>query len=215
MADSIFQYESDVYEIVQDYLSMNRPVEVKKLVPHVHSVLAKRKVNLNAKGVKKIVNSLLRKKLIVQGSRLLREELLENKKRKAIFEYICKHPAVYCYQIIKALDLANHVVVWHVTVLLDFHLINKTHIDNHMVFFEAKIDELSAHHYYYMRNPKSKAIIELLKNNENCGFSKTEFSRDLSMHPNTVKKYINALESIGLIKKMRENNINCYFLNEN
>jgi len=55
--------------------------------------------------------------------------------------------------------------------------------------------------------------MEYLRNN-NKGCSKTFLSKQLGMHPNTVKKYINQLEAIEVVYKRSDSNKNLYYLIE-
>ena len=69
---------------------------------------------------------------------------------------------------------------------------------------EAKIS-------YYTRHNKCKKILKFLRDNTS-GYSKTQLSKELGMHPNTIKKYINDLELLQVIFKNSESNKNLYYL---
>lgn len=207
------QHESLVYDIIKDYLGSKKPVDSDKLIPVISSIISKRSINLNSIGIKKIIKSLLEKHLIVEGSALTKKEILENKKRKKIYDFICNNPSVYIYKIIRELKLSNHIVVWHVNALLDFNFINKTTIFNHEVYYQSNMKRKQVLKAFFLRNKKCRRILDYIKN-DGEGCTKTIISKDLKMHPNTVKKYINELESLDIIYRKRESNRSNFYLND-
>lgn len=213
MAAKIQQYESNVYMEIQNYLNSNRPLKLEEVIPYLNSRFARSSVPLNREGITEIVKSLVQRNLIVEGSTLTREEILLNAKRNKIYGYITKNPGVYYYNIMKRLNLSSHVVIWHLNILLEFNYIGKTTIDNHDLYFEigVELDKVTVN--YYLTNEKCRLIIEYLKSNK-LGHSKTSISKNLSMHPNTVKKYINVLEGFGIVSKTELSSKSVYLLNE-
>lgn len=214
MSEELSKQEKLVYDIIQDYLKKRRPLEIKKLVPLITSRLSKKSLNINSNKVKLIVKSLKKKNLIVEGSRLTKDDILKNETRKKIYEFICKNSTVYFHQIMKGLDLPTHSVIWHVNFLHLFNFINRVKIEkhyNHYIYFNKNLDSQQARIMYFTNNKKCKQIIEHLKN-ENEGCTKTQLSKELGMHPNTIKKYINELEVLNIVSKKRSSNKNLYYL---
>jgi predicted transcriptional regulator len=80
------------------------------------------KININNRGIEEHLKSLVDKNLIVEGSKLSGYNILNNSKRKKIHEYIANNPGTYFNKIVKDLLLSNHVVVWHLNMLLKFEL---------------------------------------------------------------------------------------------
>jgi predicted transcriptional regulator len=215
MSELILKHEKLVYEIIQDYLGNRRPLEVDKLIPVINSKLSKKSIDLNPKGIEKIVKSLLKKKHIVNGSILTKDEILENETRKIIYDFVCENQVVYFHQIMKGLDLPSHNVVWHLNLLFLFGFINRIKIEkhyNHYIYYNNNLSGKDARKLYFTNNVKCKEIIEYLRNN-NHGCSKTHLSKQLGIHPNTIKKYIDALEDFEIISKKSVSNKNLIFLN--
>ncbi len=211
MSINMTEEETIIYNIIQEYVKSNKPVEINELASYIVSINSIKSINLNSKGIKKIIETLLNKNLIVEGSRLIKDDLMENERRKSIYKYICNNPAVYHHQIIKDLDIPNHIAVWHLNVLLDFNLIKKIRIDNHDTFYESKRSPYDARMSYYTRHEKCKEIIHYLKGKiEGC--SKTQLSNELGMHPNTVKKFIDELDNLQIVYKKSEMNKTLYYL---
>jgi len=213
MATKLLQYENDVYAEILNYLNSNRPLKLDEIIPYLNSRFSRSSLPLNREGITEIVKSLVQRNLIVEGSKLTRDEILLNSKRSQIYDYITNNPGVYYYKIMKKLNISSHVVIWHLNILLEFNFIGKTTIDKHDLYYEISEDIEKLEVRYYLKNEKCRLIIEYLKY-KMIGSSKTSLSRNLSMHPNTVKKYIDILEDLGIISKTEMSNKTLYLLNE-
>ena len=214
MSEELSKQEKLVYDIIQDYFKKKRPAEMKELVPLITSRLSKQSIDINSNKVKQIVKTLKKKNLIVEGSILTKDDILKNETRKKIYDFICKNSAVYFHQIMKGLDLPTHSVIWHVNFLHLFNFIERIKIEkhyNHYIYFDKNLDSLQARKIYFKNHKRCKQIIEHLKN-DNEGCTKTQLSRELRMHPNTIKKYINELEVLNIVSKSKSSNKNLYYL---
>jgi len=163
--------------------------------------------------VRIILKSLTNKKLIVEGSKLIKNEILNNEKRKEIYDFIVKNPGTYFNKILHELNFSNHIVVWHLSMLLKFDFISKKILENHEIYFDtsAELEDLSS--TYFTTKEKSQKIINFMKKN-NLGITKTNLSQELNMHINTLAKYLNLLENYNVIVKKKIDNKNLYFLSE-
>jgi len=212
MSETLRDSEQLIYNLIQEYLQNYRIVEQNKLLHYLTSILSKKGSNLNCNGIKQNIESLIQKKMIFDGSRLSYDNVLENVKRKEIYQYIQTNPGVYLNNIIKDTDYANHIVLWHLDMLQKFSYIKTIDYDNHQLYFASNYDSKHAIRGYIMRNEKSQKIIEFLKTN-NEGYSKTQLSKILTMHPNTIKKYLDELCKVGIVIKKQIASRNLYLLN--
>jgi predicted transcriptional regulator len=171
------------------------------------------KININNRGIEENLKSLVKKNLIVEGSKLSSYDILNNSKRKKIHEYIVNNPGTYFNKILKDLAISNHVVVWHLNMLLKFELIKKETIENHAIYFNADFDLKNSRIKYFTSKQKSKIIIEYLKNN-NLGITKTQLSADLRTHINTMTKYLQFLEEFNIVVIKKLSNKILYFIND-
>ena len=70
ITEQIFQYEEAVLFIVQDYLNKNKYFTVDDIIPHINSRLRELSITLNFSGIKEVLKSLIKKKLIFERSKL-------------------------------------------------------------------------------------------------------------------------------------------------
>jgi predicted transcriptional regulator len=211
MASELANQEQAILEMVHDYLNKNRQFSFEEIIPYIISRVRLAKINVNKEGIRVILKSLTEKKLLVEGSKLAKSGILTNEKRKRIYEYIVNHPGTYFNRILTELNYSNHVVVWHLNMLIKFDFIHKEVLENHEVYFDAtkELEEIISK--YFISKEKSKEIIHYLKNDD-IGVTKTNLSHELNMHMDTLSKYLKLLEKYDVIVKKKIDNRNLYFL---
>lgn len=214
MSVELLTQERLVLDIVQDYLSKNRQFDLDDIIPYISFFLRRTSHNLNNQGIKSVLISLVKKNFLIEGSKLTRGDVLKNKKRKTIYNYILNHHATYFSKIIKDLGFSNHVVVWHLNILIKFNFIKKRIWDKHDVYFDPKVDPQEAKFKFFTSLEKSKIIIQYLREND-TGITKTKISKALRMHLNTISRYLTILEKFRVIFEEKIDNRVLYFLEEN
>jgi len=212
MEEIIANNEQTVLIIINEYLNKNRYFSASEIIPYISSRFAKSGVNININGIRTILKSLVEKGLIVEGSKLTRNEILSNFNRKKIYEYIQKNPGIIFNRIVTNLNLTIPVVEWHLNILMKFNYIIKEKIDNSVVYFDLNIKPEDRMTKYLISKGKSKQIINLLAVNQE-GMTKNQISKKLNMHATTVTKYLDKLHEFGIITKKSLPNKNLYFLN--
>ena len=213
MSNELLTQEKIVFTVVQEYLNKNRYFDVNEITPFIVSRFRLSSININIKGIEEILRSLVKKKIIVEGSKLSIDEILNNEKRKIIYQFILNNPGTYFYKIVTQLGISNHVVVWHLKMLLKFDLIQVEKVENHDVYFDSNFNIKKSKFAYITSQEKGKKIIEYLRQND-FGLSKSQLSKELKMHPNTISKYLKILEQFNVVIKKKVSKRVIYFLNE-
>ena len=94
-----------------------------------------------------------------------------------------------------------------------FQFIKSKTIGNQKAYFKYCIKSTDLDIFFYLRKEKIKHIIILLKeNNAQTGLNPSYMSKQLSMHYNTIRKYLMILLELNLIVKSRFKNQNKYIL---
>ena len=117
---------------------MNRYFTLEDIVPFINVRIKKFSINLNYVGIREILRSLIKKKQILERSKLTREEILDNHNRREIFTFINENPGVYFNQIANKLNLSNYILAWHIKILLKFNYIRSKYV----IKFTSKNDNL-------------------------------------------------------------------------
>jgi len=214
MHEAVINGEEMVINIIQEYFSKNRYLNINKIVPFISSRIAKSSANINEQGIRQILQSLVKRNVIVKKTKFTREDVLLNSNRRLIYEHILKNPGIHFNKIYKDLHLNIPVAEWHLNMLTKFNYIQKEKIDNYEAYFDEIINPEYFKILHLISRDKGSKIIEFLKDNQE-GYTKTFLSEELKMHINTVKKYIETFEVSGLIQKKDLFNKTLYFLNEN
>lgn len=214
MSQILVEHEQIVFETIKEYLNKNRTFDIKKILPFIASKFAKSSININNEGIYKVITSLIRKKMVIEGTKLTKDNILINPKRIDIFNFIIDNPGKHLNKIAKELEISNAVVYWHLSVILKFGLIQKIDFDNREVYFDINLNKNELFKIYIISKEKSKKIINYLKVN-NIGIPKTKLSNDLKIHYNTIGKYLKYLEEFKIISKVKRSNTKLYFLVDN
>ncbi len=213
MSKYLIQNEKVVYNFIQEYLDKNRSYNAYDLIDFINSRCSKASININRKGIKRILESLLKKNLIAEKSTFTKDDVLLNSNRQSIHLCIIKHPGIHFNKLYKKLNLSIAVVEWHLNILTKFHFIRKKHFDNYDAYFDSSLDPELDEIRHVISRKKCRKIIEFLKTH-NEGTTNHYISNELGFHSTTITKYINYLDKFGfLIKKKLPNKI-LYFFNE-
>ncbi len=207
------EQEKLILGVVGEYLNKNRYFDMSEILPFIISRFRMASVDINIRRIEEILRSLVKKKHIVEGSKLISSDILINSKRKHIYDYILENPGIYFNRLLTELHISNHVVVWHLNVLLKFNFIKKEKFDNHDVYFDSNFEVKNSKFAYITSKDKSKKIINYLKNND-FGITKTQLSKSLKMHPNTISKYLKLFEQFNIVVKKKVSKRVIYFLSD-
>ena len=213
MPITLSKTEKIVLNVVQEYLDKNRQFNIEKILPFINSRFRMAKININTNGIEINLKSLVKKNLIIEGSKLSKADVLLNSKREGIYRFVHYNPGTYFNRILNELHLSNHVVVWHLNILLKFGFIVKERIEKHDIYYETGTEPNYAKKIYVSSKEKSKQILKYLRKNS-TGITKTRLSNELSIHPNTITKYLKDLEQYNIVNKEILNNKTLYYINE-
>ena len=195
--------ESIVLELVEEYLSKKTFFSINEVIEFVNNRV-KLNPNINRNKIEIILKSLIKKRIIIPGTRLMKNNIIENPKRNEIFNFIKKNPS-NINQIMKALNIGSNHALWHLSCLEKFQFIRSKKISNRKMFFKfdsnPKFDEL----YYYLKMKIVQNIINLLEK-ENKALKITEITTNLNKNHSTVKKYVDVLINLKLIEIEKEKN---------
>ncbi len=204
--------ESLILDFVREFLSKNRFLEVDKVIPYINARLLKSETSLNKNGIKNVLDDLLKKKVIVNGSKLTRNDILDNSNRLSIYNLVLNNPGIHFMYIVNLLGMSIFLVKWHLSMLLKFNLINTTRVENREIYYNSHLTEKTAKRLHFMSRERTLKIINYLKSKPK-GCSKYRISKELKIHPTTTTKYIHKLEEFEVISGIQHPNKTLYILN--
>jgi len=201
--NSSSKLESVVLELVKEYLVKKTFFSIEDIVVFINNRV-KWNPNLNKNSIERIIKSLIKKRIIIPGTKLMKNNIIENPKRNEIFNYIKKYPS-NINEIMKALNMGSNQALWHLSCLEKFQFVRSKKIENRRLFFKfdsnPQLDDL----FYYLKIDNVQKIISFMIT-ENKPLKITEITNGVKKNHITVKKYIDVLNRLKLIKIERIKN---------
>jgi predicted transcriptional regulator len=204
--------DNTVLQLVEEFLSKKPFFSVPDIVVFINNRV-KSNPYINKARIEVVIKSLIKKRVIIPGTKLMKNNLIENPTRKKIFDYIKKNPAININQIMKHQNIGSNQALWHLSALEKFQFIRSRKISNRRIFFKMnsnqKFDEL----YYYLR---AEIVLEIIRfmEKEKIALKITDIADGLKKNHNTIKKYLDILVSLKLIKIEKDKTRNLYQLNQ-
>jgi predicted transcriptional regulator len=189
----------DVIKLANSILNEGRILNVDYLYRR-----AKRELKIPREGLLTIIQFLVNRKIIVDGSKYTRKTILNNQLRRCIFDFIQENIGLHFSAMKRELKkiLKDHLkgtghLTWHLEMLLKFNLIKNVEVINRSIFIPfdysakfAKICFLARHH---VRNKILRYLIE------NKTSTKSEISDKIQESRENVYYHINVLIENDLI----------------
>lgn len=157
--DTFTENQRIIYEIAKEYIRKNPHFTINEIFS-----FAKRVSKLSADEIMKILNNFIKKKVIIPGSRLTRDSLLQNETRKRIYDYISDNPGTNFTQMITYIDIGPYAGRWHLEMLKRFGFIREQNFAKYKIYYREDFPKDKELIIFTLRNPKIFKIYSVLKN---------------------------------------------------
>ena len=150
-----------VIEIAEEIMSKNIVLNIETLYN-----VAKKSLKLPRNGLLFIIQFLINKKILNEGSKFSRETVLSNLIRRGIYNYIRLNPGAH-FSILRKRALSDESgssgqLVWHLEMLLNFNYITKIKVGNYTVFLPNEMEVELGIIYFLLRDKTNRKIVDLL-----------------------------------------------------
>ena len=203
--------ENIVLGIVREYLSKKPFFSIKDIVEFINNRV-RHNPDINKNRIELIIKSLIKKRVIIPGTKLMKKDIIDNPTRNEIYKYIKQNPGKNINEIMKTHNLGSNLALWHLSALEKFQFVRSKKIWNRCVFFKFDSDPKFDQLHYYLANDIVQSIIKLMKNERPLKI--TEIVDSLKKNHNTIKKYLDALTTLKLVEIEKEKSRNLYKLNK-
>lgn len=181
-----------VYSVAVDLLNQTKqPLNIRELFN-----TCMQRLGLPANVVNASIYNLIKKKFLVEGSKLTYEEMMTNPLRLKIYKHVKAHPGSRVRDIRREMSIDNAESHWHLSMLVKFGYIRKKKIGKYLAFFVADFpsdyDEILC---YLQHNTTYKVFYDVFVTPNS---SAEEIAERLQLHVNTVKYHIAKLSSTTL-----------------
>ena len=206
---SLEDLESVVFSIVKEYLTKKTFFSINDIIEFVTNRV-RLNPNINRNKIELIIKSLIKKRVIIPGTRLMKNNIIENPTRNEIFNYINSKPS-NINEIMRALNIGSNQALWHLSCLEKFQFVRSEKLNNHRIFFKFDSNPKLDKFHFYLNKDLVQTIITFMKE-ENKVFKITEIADGLKKNHSTVKKYLDILKNLKLIKIEKVNGRNGFKL---
>ena len=190
-----------IIEIAEENLSTNQPLDITKIINQV-----KYRLDITRKESINHVKYLLRKNILVEGSKYTRKTVLKNEYRNFIYS-LFKPSRVLTFSDIKRklsdqfppYNGSSGQLVWHLEMLLKFSLIDKIKVKNSTIFKPIGMNEENATLLFLARDDVTRKIMQELAGNG--GLSKDDIIRVIAGNRNHVSYRLEKLKEFGIITR--------------
>ena len=200
-----------VFDLVKEYLKKKPFFSIEDIVIFINNRV-KLNPNINKNRIEKIIKKLIKKRVLIPGTKLMKNNIIEHPVRNEIFNLIEQTPS-NINEIMKALNIGSNQVLWHLSCLEKFQFVRSKIFENQRVFFKFDVNPEFDELYFYLKQNIVKEIITFIQG-EKKEFKITEIANGLKKNYNTIKKYLKILQNLQLITIKRQNRKVLFSLNE-
>lgn len=194
-----------VIKIANEMLNEGRVLNIEYLYRR-----AKRELKIPREGMLTIIQYLINKKIIINGSKFTKDTILDSQIRNQIYYFLQNNIGLHFSAIKRNLiikEKGNIIgvgqLIWHLEMLLKFNLIKGFDLGNHTIFIPVEIDEDLAKIYYLARNIVRYKILRYLIENERT--TRPALSEEIQESRENIYYHIKVLiEHCYLINEDRE-----------
>ena len=185
-----------VLEIAEEIMSKNKVLNIENLYN-----LAKKQLKIPRNGLLSIIQFLINKKLLIEGSKFSKETVLSNQIKRGIYYFIRTNPAIH-FSVLRRKAFSETMgssgqLVWHLEMLLKFNYIKKIKVGNYTVFLPFDLSEDTGRIIFLLRDRINNKLMKLLTEENNV--LKSEIYKEIDEKREVVYYRINNLINHDII----------------
>jgi predicted transcriptional regulator len=204
------EVEPLVLGLIKEYLQKKPFFSIEDIVTYINNrTRAKPYVNKNK--IEKIIKRLIKKRRIIPGTKLMKNNIIEHPIRNEIFNFVKKNPS-NINEIMRALNIGSNQTLWHLSCLEKFQFTRSRDIENQRIIFlyesDPELDEI----YFYLNQDIVQEILDLMIQ-EKESLKVSDISNQLKKNYNTIKKYLQILRKLRIISIEKDKKRTLFKLN--
>jgi len=185
-----------VLEIAEELVKENKVLTTKILYNR-----AKHRLKIPRNGLLKIIQLLIDRRVIVDGSRFTRDSVLSHDIRNFIYSIIENEIGIHFSELKRKVDSVSAIstgqLIWHLEMLLKFDLIKKVKFTKYTIFLPIDIEDQLGIIYFLLKDEINLSILKLLS--EKSNLQKSNLYETLEEEREKVYYHIKTLQDYGII----------------
>ncbi len=194
--------QSIVCDLIREYLKKKPFFSIEDIVVFINNRV-KSNPYLNRNSIELIIKNLIKKRILIPGTKLMKNNIIEHPIRNEIYNFIRKNPS-NINEIMRAINIGSNQALWHLSCLEKFRFTRSKKIDNQKIIFEYDSNPEYDMLFFYLKQDIVQEIIDFMIK-ENKTLKRTEIATGLKKNYNTIKKYLEILKNLDLITIEKEN----------
>ncbi|MBD3185207.1 hypothetical protein GF325_00150 [Candidatus Bathyarchaeota archaeon] len=182
-----------VYQVAVELISRtNKTLDIKQLFD-----ACLQQLQLPAKTINSSIYNLIKKKYIVEGSKLTRQDILSNELRGKIYSYVQGNPGCRVRDIRREMSIDNAESHWHLKMLEKFGFLRNKRFGKYLCYFDASFPEDHDEILCILRHNTTYNVFYDIFLTPNS--TEGEIAQRLGIHPSTVKYHVDKLTKTALV----------------
>ena len=191
------EVEPLILSLIKEYLKKKPFFSIEDIVEYI-SNRTRAKPYLNKNKIEKSIKDLIKERRLIPGTKLMKNNIIEHPIRNEIYNHVKKNPS-NINEIMRAINIGSNQVLWHLSCLEKFQFTRSRDIENQRIIFlfdsNPELDKM----YFYLKQEIVQKIIEFMLE-QNDFLKVSDISNNLKKNYNTVKKYLDILVNLQVVK---------------
>jgi len=194
------QIELEILAIAQEIIR-KKPLKIEDLYTKAKQKLG----NLYSKNeINTTILELVLKKILIPDKKIMKNQVLENKKRNMIYKCIIDNPGVHLREIREKLKLHPHVTNFHLKILESFDFIYRKSYLKYRVYFPKDFNMENEAIILALKHDTAKKIFKAIHNTGELSFAQLKDYFEGEISPKMLEYHLSPLKNCGLIKTIKK-----------
>ena len=199
-----------------DHPSVQQVIQIALELTKEHKIIntellynrAKKELKIPRQGLNTIIQMLLIRKILINGSRFIKKTVLKNEIRYSIYWLVKSNIGVHFSFIKKEIsqqkmsEMGVGHLIWHLEKLIEFNLIKKVRVKNCTIFLPVEISDDKGILYFIMRDNLNRRIVKFLLEHESV--NKADIYKYLNIKREKMYYRIKNLIKLGIISPIAD-----------
>nr|MDO8119200.1 hypothetical protein [Candidatus Sigynarchaeota archaeon] len=195
----------EVYEILMDEYKKGHRIIISRLYSKI-----KKKLNVDARKALNIINMLVKTKEIRENSLIIKTIVLENERRKKIYDIVGMNPGIYFTLLKSILCVGSKVLNHHLRILIELDLVHEDYIEGKRAFFSDASFLQYKKFFVHIKMEQSRRIIAHVLNNDGNNITIEMIASKLGMKYSNANYHVKQLVDAGIFSQNKAVNPNLY-----
>ncbi|MFW9929832.1 MAG: hypothetical protein ACFFD1_10610, partial [Candidatus Thorarchaeota archaeon] len=194
-----------VLAIAKEIIDQNKTLNAELLYN-----VAKKRLGIPRRGLTSIIQTLLNRKILVEGSKYTRDTVMQNRFRRKLYEFIKKNIGTHFSLIKNQLQFNEEGkitspgrLIWHLEMLLKFNFIKRIKLKNFTLFLPLEVSEEEGMIHFILRDEVNYKILAKVFKSESI--KAADIHKEINEKREVVYYRVKNLIELGILSFTEQN----------